>query len=176
MILEHLGKRLSLLRWEALDLPERQHTLRGAIGWSYELLDAREQDLFRRLGVFAGSFTMEAAGAVASASCEASGGKDNGPATGEVLDTLASLVEKSLVQVEDRNAEDIRYRLLESVREYALEQLAIKDEVEAARRAHAHYFLDLAERAGPELIGREQRAWFLRLEKAHDDLSRTSCS
>lgn len=174
MILDRLGQRLSLLRWEAPDLPKRQRTLRGAVGWSYDLLDAREQAVFRRLGVFAGAFTTEAAGSAASVGDgvgdKAGGEKGDDPTAEEVLDALASLIEKSLIQVEDRDAEDVRYRLLESVREYALEQLEAMDEIEAARRAHALYFLGLAERAGPELIGREQRAWFLRLEWEHDDL------
>ncbi len=164
MILDRLEGRLSLLRWEAQDLPERQHTLRSAIGWSYDLLDEREQALFRRLGVFAGGFTMEGAQAVTS-----SGGECQ-PALEEMLDGLASLVDKSLVQVEGRDSEEVRYRLLESVREYALEQLTVHDEVETVRRAHALYFLALAERAEPELFGREQRAWFLRLEQEHYDL------
>lgn len=160
MIVDRLEGRLSLLRWDAQDLPERQHTLRSAIDWSYDLLDAHEQALFSGLGVFAGGFTMDGARAVAPAGPEET-----------VLDGLASLVDKSLVQAEDRGAEGVvRYRLLESMREYALEQLEIRGEVETARRAHALYFLDLAELAGPELVGREQRAWFFRLEQEHDNL------
>ena len=167
MILDRLGQRLSLLRWEARDLPERQQTLRSAIGWSYDFLDEQEQALFRRLGVFTGGFTMEGAQAIACAGGEEAGHQ---PASEEMLYSLASLVDKSLVQVEGREAQESRYRLLESVREYALEQLQIRGEVETARRAHALHFLDLAERAGPELFGREQRAWFLRLEAEHDNL------
>jgi predicted ATPase/DNA-binding NarL/FixJ family response regulator len=167
MILDRLEQRLSLLRWDAPDLPTRQHTLRSAIGWSYDLLDTQEQALFRHLGVFAGGFTMEGARTVASAGSEETG---HLPATEEVFDGLASLVDKSLVQVEGRGREEVRYRLLESVREYALEQLGLQNELDEARRAHALYFLDLGERAEPELIGREQRAWFLRLEQEHDNL------
>jgi predicted ATPase/DNA-binding NarL/FixJ family response regulator len=165
MILERLGKRLSLLRWEAPDLPERQRTLRQAIGWSYDLLDAREQALFRRLGVFAGGFTMEGGQAIASP-----GGEETQPAPEGVLDRLASLVDKSLVQADGRSAGDVRYRLLESVREFALERLRQWDELEEARRVHAFYFLALAERAEPELIGADQRVWFLHLEREHDNL------
>jgi non-specific serine/threonine protein kinase len=159
MILDRLEQLLSLLRWGARDLPERQQTLRSAIGWSYDLLDTREQALLRRLGVFAGSFTIDAAQALAYPDGEE-----------EVLDVLTSLVDKSLIQVDYRDAEDIRYRMLESMREYALEQLRLQDEFEEAHRAHAVYFLNLAEHAEPELIGREQRAWFLRLEQEHDNL------
>ena len=167
MILDRLGQRLSLLRWEARDLPARQQTLRSAIGWSYDFLDEHEQALFRRLGVFTAGFTMDAAQAVTPAAGEEVGYQ---PAPEGVLDGLASLVNKSLIQVEGRDAQDIRYRLLESVREYALEELGARGEGEAARRAHALHFLDLAERAGPELIGRGQRTWFLRLEQEHDNL------
>lgn len=163
MILARLGERLSLLKWEARDLPERQQTLRQAIGWSYEQLNEQERALFLRLGVFAGGFTMEAAQAIAS------GGEDR-LAQEELLDGLASLVDKSLVQTGDRSADDIRYRMLESIREYALEQSRQNDEHAATSQAHALYFLGLAERGEPELIGAEQRAWFLRLEQEHDDL------
>ena len=160
MILDRLEGRLSLLRWEARDLPQRHHTLRSAIDWSHDLLAEGEQTLLRRLGVFVGGFTLDAARAVVSSNREQ-----------EVLDVLASLVDKSLVQAEGRDAQDIRYRLLESVREYALEQLEVREETKEARRAHALYFLALAEQAKPELIGPEQRAWFLRLEQEHDNLS-----
>ena len=167
MILDRLGRRLSLLRWEARDLPERHHTLRSAIDWSYDCLDEHEQAIFRSLGVFATGFAVEAAQAVAPA-----GGEEDDPqsALDGVLDGLASLVDKSLVQAEGRDAQDVRYRLLESVREYALERLEGRGEAEAARRAHALHFLDLAQRARPKLIGPEHRAWFLRLEREHDDL------
>ena len=167
MILDRLGERLSLLRWEAPDLPERQRTLRSAIDWGYELLEAGEQGLFRRLGVFVGGFTLEAAQAMSYLGNEETGYR---PTPEEVLDGVASLTAKSLIQVDNRDAEGVRYRLLESVREYALEQLEFQKEVEAARRSHALYFLYLAERAEPELIGGEQRAWFLRLEAERGNL------
>ena len=167
MILDRLGQRLSLLRWEAPDLPERQRTLRSAIDWSYELLDTDEQMLFGRLGVFTGGFTLEAAQAIASSDSAEAGVH---PAPEEVLDGVASLTGKNLLQIDSRDAGDVRYRLLESVREYALEQLEVQEEVEATRRSHALYFLDLAERAGPELIGGEQRTWFLCLEAERGNL------
>ena len=141
MILAHLGQRLSLLRWEAPDLPERQRTLRSAIDWSYELLEAGEQGLFRRLGVFSGGFTLETAQAVASSDSKEAGVQ---LAPEEVLEDVTSLTGKSLIQVDSRDSDGVRYRLLESVREYALEQLEFHKEVEAARRSHALYFLDLA--------------------------------
>ena len=110
---------------------------------------------------------MDAAQTVAAVSAE---GSDLRPAQKGVLDGLASLVDKSLVQAEAGNAEEIRYRLLESVREYALEQLEARGGTEAARRGHALHFLRLAERAEPELMGPDQRDWFLRLEREHDNL------
>jgi predicted ATPase/transcriptional regulator with XRE-family HTH domain len=158
MILERLGQRLSLLRWQAHDLPERQQRLRSAIAWSYELLSPEEQALFRHLGVFAASFSLQAAEAVAE------------PLAVDGLEALASLVDKSLVQVLGRDPDDVRYVLLESMREFARERLTEAGELDEAGRAHALYYLGLAERAEPELSGREQRRWFGRLEWAHENL------
>jgi predicted ATPase/DNA-binding CsgD family transcriptional regulator/transcriptional regulator with XRE-family HTH domain len=161
MVLERLGQRLSLLHWEAQDLPVRQHTLRAAIAWSNDLLTGEQQVLFRRLGVFVNGFTLEAAEAVTS----------GGPAhTVDVLEGLASLVDQSLVQSEHDDEGGHRFRLLESVRDFALEQMTGCDEGQAVGRAHARYFLELADRAAPELVGPGQRIWFLRLEHEHDNL------
>jgi predicted ATPase/DNA-binding CsgD family transcriptional regulator len=158
MILERLGQRLSLLRWEAQDLPERQQTLRSAIAWSYDLLSPEEQVLFRRLGTFAGSFTLRAAEAI------------GGGLRLDALEILASLVDQNLVQVQRKEEDAVRYALLESIRDFALERLTEGGELEEIGRIHAQYYLDLAERAEPELTGREQRVWFERLERAHDNL------
>jgi len=158
MVLERLGQRLSLLRWQAQDLPQRQQTLRSAIAWSYNLLSFEEQALFRHLGVFAGSFSLQAAEAIAE------------PLEVEPLEVLASLVDKSLVQVQGRDLDIVRYVLLDSIREYALERLEEAREMEEAGRIHALYYLALAEQAEPELTGREQGAWFGRVEWAHDNL------
>ncbi len=167
MILERLGRRLSLLRWEARDLPARQQTLRSAIGWSYDSLDEHERALFGRLGVFPAGFDMDAVEAVAPSGDEEAGQRTDPEG---VLDGLASLVDKSLVQAEKGDEGDVRYRLLESVREYALEELEGRGEVETARRAHALHFLGVAERALPELMGPGERACFVNLERDHDDL------
>jgi predicted ATPase/DNA-binding CsgD family transcriptional regulator len=161
MMLERLDQRLSLFHWEAQDLPARQHTLRSAIAWSNELLATDEQVVFRRLGVFVGGFTLEAAEAIAA---------DALHQTIDVLESLASLVDKNLVISEPDGEGGHRFRLLESVRDFALEQVTRCDEGEAVAYAHARYFLDLAERAAPELVGRTQRAWFLRLEQEHENL------
>jgi predicted ATPase len=123
LILARLEQRLPLLTGGARDLPERQRTLRGAIAWSFELLSPSEQDLFARVSVFAGC-TLEAVEAV----CDAD------------LDTLASLVDKSLL----READD-RFWMLETIREFAADQLATLGQLEAMRRRHAAYFLALAE-------------------------------
>jgi len=122
-ILERLEHALPLLTGGARDVPERQRTLRGAIGWSYELLSAEEQTAFRRLGVFSGGWTLEAAEQVA----------------GAALDTLQSLVEKSLVRFGEE-----RYSLLETIREFAVEQLDETGELEGTRRRHFDYFAELA--------------------------------
>jgi predicted ATPase len=161
MMLERLEQRLSLLHWDAQDLPVRQHTLRSAIAWSYELLTKQEQALFRRLGIFVGGFTLEAAEAIAA---------DPPDQVVDVLDALASLVDKSLVVSEEDGQGGHRFRLLESIRDYALEQMTSSEAGSGAARKYAWYFLELAERAAPELIGRAQRAWFLRLEQEHGNL------
>jgi predicted ATPase/DNA-binding CsgD family transcriptional regulator len=161
MILERLEQRLSLLHWEAQDLPVRQHTLRSAIAWSNELLTPDERILFRRLGVFVGGFTLEAAEAIAA---------DAPHQSIDVLESLASLVDKNLVLSEEDGEGGHRFRFLESVRDFALEQVTSCDEGDAVRDAHARYFLALAEQAAPELVGPAQRAWFLRLEQEHDNL------
>jgi len=118
------------------DLPARQQTLRATIDWSHELLSPAEQALFRRLSVFAGGCTLEAAEAVADAR------QDLGV---DVLDAMSSLVDKSLLRCRDATAEDPRFELLEIVREYALERLAKSGDEATTRRAHAAYSLVLAE-------------------------------
>ncbi|HEX6506940.1 MAG TPA: LuxR C-terminal-related transcriptional regulator, partial [Chloroflexota bacterium] len=156
MMLDRLEQRLALLRWEAQDLPVRQHTLRSAIAWSYDLLTDHEQILFRRLGIFVGGFTLEAAEAITA---------DAPQQAIDVLEGLASLVDKSLVLSLEDGEGGHWFRMLESVREFALEQVTRCDDGEALGRGYALYFLGLAERAAPKLVGRTQRAWFLRLEQ-----------
>jgi predicted ATPase/DNA-binding XRE family transcriptional regulator len=150
-LLERLQRRLDLLVGGACDLPERQRTLRAAIAWSYDLLSAEEQMLFRRLAVFAGSWTLAAAEAV----CATPEGAD--PLGLNLLDGMGLLVDKSLVQRrEDADAvTPPHFRLLETLREYALERLEAigvpdgRSEAEVLRRAHAWYYVTLAERAEP---------------------------
>jgi len=136
----------------------RQRTLRALIDWSHELLTAAETTLFRRLAVFAGGFTLEAAEAV---------GHDDGPEPADVLDTLMRLVEKSLVE---RDAAGDRYRLLETVRQYALERLTAANEGRAQRTRHLAFYVALARQARSELIGPQQSEWLKRLDLERENL------
>jgi non-specific serine/threonine protein kinase len=141
-------------------VPARHHTLRQAIEWSHGLLEPREQALFRRLAVFAGGWTLEAAEAVGAGE----------PLEGwQVLDLLARLIDQSLVVV-DRRGSSMRYRMLEIVRHYAAERLCLVAEARSVHARHAVYFLGLAERAARELTGPEQAAWLELLEVEHANL------
>jgi non-specific serine/threonine protein kinase len=131
--------------------------MRDAIGWSYDLLTADERDLFRRLAVFSGGFTLDAAQAIARE-----------PAC-DVLPWLARLVEHNLVRREDM-AGSSRYSLLETIREFALEHLDASGEATLTRDAHAAYFLALAEAGMSELYGPRQVEWLARLESEHPNL------
>ncbi len=139
----------------------RQQTLRATIDWSYNLLPEIERSLLRRLAVFAGGWYLEAAEAVCAG---------NGIDEYEVLDLLTQLVNKSLVVVEHEQSEAVRYRLLETVRQYAREKLFATGEGELARQRQLKYFLGLAERARVELTGPKQVAWIKRLEAELDNI------
>jgi predicted ATPase/class 3 adenylate cyclase len=157
-ILARLDKRLPLLTGGGRDLPERQQTLRAAIAWSHDLLDPAEQTIFRKLGVFVGGFTLDAAEAVA-----AGGGEPENP----VLDSLAGLHDNSLVQSDESGPgsdTDPRFTMLQTIQEFALEQLAAHGEQEAVRAAHAAFFVNLAREAEPRLIGPETITWLDRLD------------
>jgi predicted ATPase/DNA-binding CsgD family transcriptional regulator len=140
--------------------PPRQRTLRATIDWSHAMLSEPERTLLRRLSVFAGGWTLAAAEAVGA-------GEDI--AAPDVLDLLARLVDKSLVQAEERDGEP-RYRLLETVRQYAAERLDEAGEGPAARDQHRDYFLALVERAAPALLGPDQAAWLDRIAVELDNL------
>ena len=160
-LLARLEQRLPLLTGGPRDAPRRQQTMRDAIAWSYDLLPADEQALFRRLAVFAGGFALDAAEAVA------------GDAARSVFDALCALVDASLVQRADgpgeRDPDGPRYLLLETVREYGLEQLAASGEAEAARDRHVAFFVALAERDRPPIgsAGPPERVAALRREDAN---------
>jgi predicted ATPase len=152
---------LPLLTAGARDLPERQQTMRRAIDWSYGLLGAREQMLFRRAAIFVGGFTLAAAHAVCAIDTVSEI---------DVLDGLTALVESSLVRQEVMPDGEPRFTMLRTLREYALEQLAAEGEVDHLSRRHAAYMLALAESAEPELRGPQGHAWFDRLEAEIDNL------
>jgi predicted ATPase/class 3 adenylate cyclase len=130
----------------------RQQTLRALIDWSYELLSEEERAVFRRLAVFAGGWTLEAAEAVCSF---------GGVEEASVLDQVTQLVEKSLVALD---ADRARYRLLETVREYAHERLAQSGEADEAHNRHLAHFLAFAQKARPQLAGPKQGDWLARLD------------
>ncbi len=146
---------LGLLTSGAQDLPARQQTLRSAIQWSYDLLNADEQRTFRSLSVFVGGCTLQAALSAIE------------PTTS--LDTLDSLVNKSLLRQIETDAEP-RLTMLETIREFGLEQLTHTHELESARRAHAEYYLSFAEDAERQLTGADQKNWLRRLEREQDNL------
>jgi predicted ATPase/DNA-binding XRE family transcriptional regulator len=158
-MLNRLEQRLPLLTGGARDAPERQQTLRNAIAWSYDLLEPEEQILFRRLAIFAGGATYEAIEAVANADGEL-----------DVFEGLEQLLEHSLVRQEEGFEDEPRFIMLETIREYGLEQLEANEEEEAVRHGHATFFLSLAERAEPGLYGPDDATWLARLDAEHDNL------
>lgn len=159
-IAERLDDRLRLLTTGNRAALPRHQTLRAAIDWSHDLLNAREQRLLARLAVFAGSFTLAAAEAVCA------GGE---VAEDDVLDLVASLVEKSLLTLIDAD-DAARYRLLETVRQYALERLTASGEAARYRDRHATFFAALAAEAEPHLTTARRRAWTTVLERDVDNM------
>jgi predicted ATPase/DNA-binding CsgD family transcriptional regulator len=160
-LLARLRHRLHVLTSVARDVPLRQQTLRHTLAWSYDLLDAQEQQLFRRLSVFVGGYTLEAVEGLYTAL---------GEMPANVLDGMASLIDKSLLQQIEQDGEEPRLVMLETIREYGLEALSASGEMESIRQAHAEYYLRLAERAELELGGPQQAAWLEQLEREHDNL------
>ncbi len=163
-LLARLAQRLEVLTGGWRTLPERQQTLRNTIQWSYDLLTEREQRLFRWLSIFFGGCTLEAAEAV----CQA--GQAGGDQASSVLEGVASLLDKSLVQQAEREGKEPRFVMLETIREFGLECLERQGELEAALQAHTSYYLALVEAAEPCLFGPEQLLWFDRLERELDNL------
>ena len=160
-MLARLDRRLPLLSGGARDLPARQQTLRGAIAWSHDLLDDSERALFRRLGVFVGGCTIESAEAVCADVDERE------PIS--VLDGIESLVGQSLLRQVDGPDGEPRLLMLETIREFALEQLDAAGETESLRRQHATFFCEIAERADSQIMGPGQIGWLRRLEGEHDN-------
>ena len=157
-LLGRLDRRLPLLTDGGHDVPERLRTVRAGIAWSYELLSGSEQALFRRLAVFVGGFALAAAEYVRPAG--------QSPA----LDTVAALVNQSLLQRNTTDGDEPRFAMLETIREFGLEQLVASDEETVARRTHVAYFRQLADDAEPGLRGPDQQQWRDRLEADLDNL------
>jgi predicted ATPase len=159
-MLTRLASRLQLLTGGARDLPQRQQTLRATMDWSYDLLSAAEQKLFRRLAVFVGGCDLEGVEAV----CDTKGDLDL-----DLLDGMASMVDKSLLQqIEEANAES-RFVMLETIREYALEKLEASGEQALTKRAHAAYCLVLAEEETTQQNVAEGADWLERFAVEHDN-------
>ncbi len=165
VIAARLDDRFALSAWGARTALPHQRTLRGALDWSWDLLNEPERILLRRLSVFAGGWTLDAAEAV----CVGQGVADR-----DVADLLDGLVGKSLVQVERAptagDSRETRYRLLETVRQYGWELLIASVDLATVRRAHAVHYLALAAEAESKLVGAEQGRWLARLETEHDNL------
>ncbi len=167
-LLARFGRRLPLLVGGGRDSPIRHRTMRDAIAWSYDLLTVEEQALFRRLAVFAGGFTLESAERVMGYRAHVTG-NDDGPSPA-VLDIIESLVDKSLLRQEPDLVGRPRFAMLETVREFALEQLEESGEVGAVRRAHAEWCLEFVAAADRDLRGPEQHQWLLRFDAELDNV------
>ena len=158
-LLERLERRLPLLTGGPRDLPERQRTLRGAIEWSHDLLEPEDRRVFARLAAFRGGWTLEAAEEVA------------GPGLGsEVIDGLGSLVDRSLIRQEQSRQGEVRFRMLETIHEFAAERLAASGDEDEVRHRHAAHMRDLAEEAEQHIMGEGQARWLGRLEREHDNI------
>ena len=157
-MLRRWGGGLALLTGGARDVPARQKTLRSTIDWSYNLLNDEERTLFGRLGVFAGGCTLEAAEKVCG-----EGGLD-------VLEGIGALVDNSLLKQEEGAGGETRLRMLETIREYAIERLETSGELAAVRERHAKHYLNLATQAFSGIRGSRQVEWLARLDREHDNL------
>jgi predicted ATPase/DNA-binding SARP family transcriptional activator len=153
-LLSRLTNRLELLTGGRRDAPQHQQTLRATFDWSYDLLDESAQELFARLSVFAGGWTLAAAEAVCAAT----------------LEDLGTLVDESLVRQRETAAGEPRFSMLEIVREYALDRVTSSTERAELRRRHLDHFVELAEQAEPELAKGDQIAWFARLDDEHSNI------
>lgn len=156
-LLDRLDKPLALLTGGPRDLPDRQQTLRTAIGWSYELLPYKEQILFQKLAVFQGGWTLQAAEHVSA--------EDQ-----DVLSRISALVDSNLIEALPQDDLELRFRMLETIREYGLERLSDSGGEEAARMAHARFFADLVASAPPYLLGPDHAHWLIRLELEHANI------
>jgi non-specific serine/threonine protein kinase len=159
-ILEQLGQRLDLLSAGPADFSPRQRSIRGALDWSYDLLDDDARAVFGRMSVFADSATLDAVAGVCT---------DDSRSAAIVKLAVESLADKSLLRVSDV-ADETRFEMLEIIREYALERLAASADEPVLHRRHAEFFASLAEQAQAKLRGSDQLIWFQRLEADHPNL------
>ena len=163
-LLARLSRGLDVLTGGPRDQPDRLQTLRAAINWSYELLTYEEQALFGRLSIFTGGFSLEQAEAIAEVDLE-----PETPA-GSVLDVVTALVDSNLLYASDGTGSETRFAMLETVREYGLERLKARGDLELLRRHHADYFLDLAKVAWPAFVSRiALEPWLEQFEADHDN-------
>jgi len=162
-LLVRLEHRFQVLTQGPRDSHTRQQTLRNTLQWSYDLLNAREQRLFRRLSVFVGGCTLQAVELLCVT-------LDGGTATVSVLDGVSSLIDKSMLHPWQQEGEEPRLAMLETMREYGIECLTASCELEVTRQSHAFYYVMLAEEAEPHLSGTEQALWLACLEREHDNL------
>ncbi len=159
VMLEKLKNKLDTLTSGARDLPHRQQTIRGAIDWSYELLDEPEKVLFARLGIFVGGWTLESAESV----CGGEGSVD-------ILNGIESLLDKSLIRQMDGRSGETRFTMLETIREYAFEKLSQRAEFGSVRQAHADAVASLLEKVRVSIATSEEAIWFARLDDELDNL------
>jgi predicted ATPase/DNA-binding CsgD family transcriptional regulator len=160
-LLVRLSQRFRVLTSGTRNLPARQQTLRNTLQWSYDLLDTGEQQFFRRLAIFVGGCSLEAAEALC---------RGLGDLSTDVLNVMASLLDKCFVQQVEQAGNEPWFMMLETMREFGLEALAASGEMEATRQTHAAYYLALAEEAEPAWEGPLQAMWSERLEREHDNL------
>jgi predicted ATPase len=180
-LLDRLGRQgesaLQLLTGGAQDRPARQQTLRDTLAWSYNQLDIKTQHLFRRLAIFAGGATLEAIEAITSELRIENGELKNAAHERlvfifpfSILNSLEALVDHSLLASQTSATSERRFAMLETIREYALEQLEASGELEVIRRRHAICYLELAERAAPKLLGQHQVEWLARIDAEYANL------
>jgi predicted ATPase/ATP/maltotriose-dependent transcriptional regulator MalT len=162
-LLERLAQRFQLLTNGVRDAPERQQTLHNTLEWSYRLLNPQEQQLFRALSIFVGGCTLQAIEMV----CELN---EHFYEKEAILEGVTSLLDKSMLSCSTQEAEEPRLFLLSTLREYGLQHLALTGELEHLQRAHAMYYLALAEEAELGLKGSQQRMWLDRLQREHENL------
>jgi len=160
-ILARLEHQLDLLAAGSRDLPARQQTLRAAIAWSYDILDDGSKRLLDRLSVFATGCDLESADAICGPSSEIGG---------DMVDAMTALADQSLVKTDEAPGGEVRFRLFDTIREYAAEHLEARGETEMVRARHRDWYVAFVERAAPELSGDDQRRWLERLELEHDDI------